>query len=273
MRMWFFFICCRSISLILKFSPRGRWHLMTAAAVSVARSAILWKTAPCAKSRDALVVWNPVHVCNYPTHPTHPDLEPSRGGTRRDGPNTSERGRTWETTVKNQPGRKTSTGGRETHQRSAAASCVGQAPTSRGTVSWTETLQVADVNAVNEWRGMNLLCLISDFHLTGNMKMETFSSSSSTPAHLRNLREPDRQVHSHVQLRCHVYISAVFAVFTHLLCFGVFSCLHIKTSVFIFFPESTFTRREKKEEATKSDIRSGNRYVLSSKSAFNRLKV
>lgn len=54
-----FSICCRSISSTLKFSPRGRWLQMTAAAVSVARSATSWKTAPCAKSRDLLLMWSP----------------------------------------------------------------------------------------------------------------------------------------------------------------------------------------------------------------------
>lgn len=48
--------------------------------------------------------------------------------------------------------------------------------------------------------GGNLLCLISDFDGTGNMKMEAFS----TPAHLRNLREQDRQVRAHVQLCLHL---------------------------------------------------------------------
>lgn len=54
-------------------------------------------------------------------------------------------------------------------------------------------------------RGEGGTCwVLSDFHWIGNMKMETFS----TPAHLRNLREQDRQVRAHVQLRG-VYISVV----------------------------------------------------------------
>lgn len=173
--------------------------------------------------------------------------------------------------AKTRPGRKTSTGGRETHQRSAAASCVGQAATSRGTVSWTETLQVANINAVNECRGTNLLCLISDFHLTGNMKMETFSPS--TPAHLRNLREPDRQVQSHMQLWDVMFTSQLcLLLLPHLLCFWdvLFwklsaACLHIRTC---FFPRDHLYKKRKRRGSNKVWY-----WVQKQVCTFNRLKV
>lgn len=74
--------------------------------------------------------------------PVGPGAGPSREGMRRSGPSTCETDRTQEKTAKTRRGRRTSTGGRGTRRRSAAASCVGRAPTSRGTVSWTGTAQV-----------------------------------------------------------------------------------------------------------------------------------
>lgn len=58
-----------------------------------------------------------------------PGSGPSRDGTRRDGPSTSETGWTWGRTAKIRPGRKTSTGRRGRPRRSAAASCAGPALT------------------------------------------------------------------------------------------------------------------------------------------------
>lgn len=257
-------LACRSISSILRFSPRGRWLQTTAAAASVARSATLWKTAPCAKSRDALVVSpHQLRVCN---DRIHPGLDPSRGGTRREGPSTSESERITAMMAKTRPGRRTSTGGRETHRRCAAASCAGQAATSRGTVSWTGTLQVADVSAGNRRRGGNSLWLISLIFIW----QEIWRWKTSLPPPLRLIwgiwgSWTDRYMHAY--LRGRVWMSLKLLL-PHWFCFwGVLfwkwsaACLH-DGNCFNFSPEITFTRREKEEEATKSDIGSGNRCVL-----------
>lgn len=190
-----------------------------------------------------------LHVCNYPIHP---DLDPSRGGTRREVPSTSEREQIRVMMAKTRPGRRTNTGGRETHRRSAVASCVGQAPTSRGTVSWTETLQVADVSAGNHWRGMNLLWLISLIFIW----QEIWRWKTSLPPPLQLIwgiwgSRTDRYIHTY--LRCHVWMSLKLLL-PHLFCFwGVLfwkwsaACLHNRTC-FHFSQRSPLQEEKKKRK-------------------------